>query len=117
MPSIRTAPEVASKSRGTSDSSVVLPDPVLPMIAVVRPGSGVEGHASQDRLAGARVGQRHVAQLEPAAARHVHVTGGGRYHRRLGIEHLPMRSADTAARGAMTSTKVRHHHRHEDLQR
>ena len=38
-PSTRTAPPVTSSRRGTSDSSVDLPAPVLPMIAVVRPGS------------------------------------------------------------------------------
>ena len=32
----------ASNSRGTSETRVVLPDPVDPMIAVVRPGSAVK---------------------------------------------------------------------------
>ena len=36
-PSISTAPLVASNSRGTRPMSVVLPAPVLPMIAVMRP--------------------------------------------------------------------------------
>ena len=33
---------MASNSRGTIESSVVLPAPVLPMIAVVCPGSAVK---------------------------------------------------------------------------
>ena len=37
-PSTSTSPPVASNSRGISESSVVLPAPVLPMIAVVWPG-------------------------------------------------------------------------------
>jgi len=36
-PSIKMAPDVASNSRATSEMSVVLPAPVLPMIAVVCP--------------------------------------------------------------------------------
>ena len=36
-PSTNTEPDVASNSRGTRWSSVVLPEPVLPMIAVVSP--------------------------------------------------------------------------------
>ena len=37
-PSTSTEPSVTSNSRGTSDISVVLPAPVLPMIAVTSPG-------------------------------------------------------------------------------
>ena len=41
-PSTRTAPEVASKSRGTRLTSVDLPAPVEPMIATVWPGRARE---------------------------------------------------------------------------
>ncbi len=37
-PSSDTVPSVASKNRGTSFTSVVLPEPVEPMMAVVWPG-------------------------------------------------------------------------------
>ena len=37
-PSIDSEPAVTSTSRGTSDSSVVFPEPVLPTTAVVVPG-------------------------------------------------------------------------------
>ena len=40
-PSISTAPERGSYSRGSSWTSVVLPDPVAPTSAIVEPGSTV----------------------------------------------------------------------------
>ena len=40
-PSTSTSPPVASNSRGTRLSSVVLPLPVLPMTAVISPGRAV----------------------------------------------------------------------------
>lgn len=36
-PPTSTTPEVTSNRRGTSETSVVLPEPVAPMIAVIRP--------------------------------------------------------------------------------
>jgi hypothetical protein len=39
IPSTRTEPAVTSNNRGTSEINVVFPAPVLPMTAVVRPGS------------------------------------------------------------------------------
>ena len=38
-PSIRTDPELTSYSRGSSDTSAVLPEPIAPTSATVRPGS------------------------------------------------------------------------------
>ncbi len=38
-PSTDTVPDVASNSRGTRETSVVFPDPVLPMTAVVCPAT------------------------------------------------------------------------------
>ena len=38
-PSMLTRPSVASRSRGSRPTSVVLPDPVEPMTAVIVPGA------------------------------------------------------------------------------
>jgi hypothetical protein len=46
IPSIRTVPAVGSLSLGISSSSVVLPAPVEPMIAVTFPGSAVNEMSS-----------------------------------------------------------------------
>ena len=68
-PSTRTLPPVASKSRGISDSSVVLPAPVLPMIAVVCPASARKLMSRSTGDLGTRVLEPHVAQLQlPVAA-------------------------------------------------
>ena len=88
-PSTSTAPPVASNSRGTRLSSVVLPLPVLPMTAVVSPGAADEVDVAQHRLLGARVAELDVAQLQRRRAAAGRVTGvGGGDHAGLGVEHL-----------------------------
>ena len=56
-------------SRGISDIRVVLPAPVLPMIAVVWPGCAVSETPGEHRTGGAGIGEADVDQLELAAQR------------------------------------------------
>src|SRR3954453_13901659 len=90
-PSIRTLPVLGSYRRGRSETSVDLPEPVPPTIAIVRPAGTSrstprrtgspppyandtpprrhgEGRPPQPRLA-ARVCERHAAQLHVPVAR------------------------------------------------
>ncbi len=41
-PSISTAPDVTSRSRGSRFTRVLLPEPVPPTIAVIAPGSNAQ---------------------------------------------------------------------------
>ena len=50
-------------------TSVVLPLPVLPTMAVVWPGRAVELDVAQDRLLGARVAELDIAELDRATGR------------------------------------------------
>ncbi len=53
-------------SRAIRSSSVVLPEPVLPMIAVTLPGARHERDAAQDGQLGARIAVLDVSQLDEA---------------------------------------------------
>ena len=79
-PSTSTEPCSTSYSRGISITSVVLPEPVGPTSATVRPGLHVEVDVPQHRLA-AVVAEGHVAQLHAPAA--------GRERPRVGRGHQP----------------------------
>ena len=106
MPSTRTRPSVASNNRGTSESNVVLPAPVLPMIAVVFPGDAV-------KLMSRSTGSAAPGYWKPACSKTssprptkflIGVTGGRTE------DSVPstsvIRSAQTVARGTMIITKV-----------
>ena len=81
-PSTSTLPLVASNSRGTRLTSVVLPAPVLPTIAVVRPARRRERDVAEHGLLGAGVVEADAAQLEPAARRRRRGPGRRRHDRR-----------------------------------
>ncbi len=101
-----TEPLVASKSRATRLTKVVFPDPVLPITAVVSPGS--ERKVMSSRTGDSAPG---YAKLTPRNSRvpgvGITVTGsaGGRTEGSVWSTSW-MRSALTAARGAITPTKV-----------
>ena len=86
---------------------MVLPEPVLPMIAVVCPARAASEMSAEHRRLGARVVEPDVAQLERAA---VGQLGDRRRRARTtddGVSSTSsMRSAHTAARGTMTATNV-----------
>ena len=86
---------------------MVLPAPVLPMTAVVWPGQRRERHALQHRLLGPRVAEADVAELErrdPGGDRHR--VARGRRPTAAVSSTSTMRSAHTAARGAMRATNI-----------
>ena len=114
-PSTYTSPAVTSKSRGTRLTSVVLPAPVEPMIAVVCPGGAVNDEVAQHRRVGAGVGELDAAELQLAAPVELGDRLGGRDDGRLGVEHLG--DPVGAHRGARHhhQHEGRHHHRHQDL--
>ena len=98
---------MTSWSRGTSPTSVVLPAPVEPTIAVVVPGSRAQRHLAQHRRLGARVGEGDAAQLDRDRA--------GRDDDRVGRAACTedsvsstswMRPAETVARGIIIAMKV-----------
>src|SRR6266545_4023399 len=89
-PSTRTAPPVTSNSRGTSDSSVVLPAPVPPMIAVTSP-------ARARKLMSRRTGASAPGYWKVAP--------------RNSTPPAPSRGCTGSAVG--TDDRARHHHRHE----
>ena len=84
-PSISTAPELGSYSRGSSCTSVVLPEPVAPTSAIVEPASTASS-TSRSAAGPAAVAERHVAQLHPPAARR-HRPGTA-HDPRLAVEDL-----------------------------
>ena len=106
-PPSSTAPAVASNSRGISWSSVVLPAPVLPTIAVVWPGAGGEGDVGQHRVFGARVVEADVAELDLGRVDRP-LRPGGRAARTVDSVSSTswMRPADTDARGIIEIMKV-----------
>ncbi len=57
IPSTLTEPPVTSYIRQISDSSVDLPDPVDPTIAVVRAGQRGQRNILQDRAVGAAIAE------------------------------------------------------------
>ena len=73
---------------------MVLPEPVLPMIAVVSPGGDLERDVAEHRVLGARVLELDVAELERAVASASSVTGFGGTIDDVGVEHLldPLRA-------------------------
>ena len=103
-PSTSTSPSTTSNRRGISDSSVVLPAPVLPMIAVVRPARRRQADVAQHRHLGAGIAERDAAQLDVAraAARSVTRSTGGD-DRRVGLEHLADAVGATPPRAAPSS--------------
>ena len=116
-PSISTVPVVASNSRGIRFTRVVLPEPVLPMIAVVCPARAVKLISDEHGLLGTRVGEADVAHLQLAVAG---AAGKAdrvlrRPHAGLGVEHLadPVRG-DRRARDHDRHERG-HHDGHQDL--
>ncbi len=68
MPSMRIAPDVTSKNRGMRLTSVVLPAPLSPTMAITCPASAAERHVAQHVLAGAvLVLEAHVPELDAIA--------------------------------------------------
>ena len=98
---------MASNSRGTSDSRVDLPEPVLPMMAVVLARAGAEGDVPQHRVVGTRVAERDAAAARtvPRVATSVSGSTGGTTDDSVSSTSVS-RSAQTAARGTRTSMKV-----------
>ena len=86
---------------------MVLPAPVLPMTAVVWPAQRGERHPLQHRLVGPRVAEADVAQLERAAVPAGTAIGrsGAATDGRVSSTST-MRSAHTAARGAIRATNI-----------
>ena len=83
-----------------------LPDPVLPMMAVVRPGEAV--NEMPDRTGSSAPGYRNEASRSsrwPRVASSVTGESGAATEDRVPSTSW-MRSAHTAARGAMTATNV-----------
>ena len=85
---------------------MVLPAPVLPMIAVVWPATRLERDVAQHRVVGARVPELDLAELERAAAVELgdRVRGGTTDDSELSTS--AMRSALTDARGVIIATNV-----------
>ncbi len=97
---------MASKSRGTSDSSVVLPAPVLPMIAVVSPAPA-RNEMSRSTGAAAPGYWNATSRSSTSAWVSSSVTGrcGGTTDDSVSSTST-IRSAQTAARGTIISMKV-----------
>ena len=90
-------------------SSVVLPAPVQPMIAVVCPAAAVKRDVAQHRVARRPgSGTSTPRELDARRASATAVTGvGGRRRPTDSVSSTsPIRSAQTAARGTITSMKV-----------
>jgi hypothetical protein len=101
-----TEPAVASNSLGTRETRVVLPAPVLPMIAVVRPASARK--VMLRSTGSAAPGYWNCTlRISRSARRWTAVTGrvGGTTDDDVSSTS-PIRSAHTAARGTMISMKV-----------
>ena len=98
---------MASNSRGISDSSVVLPAPVLPMIAVVWPGWRGKRDAREHGTGRTGVGEPDVDQLEltPQGDLAARAPTGGTTEDSVSSTS-PIRSAQTAARGIMIAMNV-----------
>ena len=86
--------------------SVVLPEPVLPMIAVVWPGSDVKRDVAEHRRLGARVAEADVAAARATPGPDVG-DGVGEVTTDVSVSSTSwMRSAHTAARGISAAMKV-----------
>ncbi len=98
---------MASNSRGISDISVVLPAPVLPMIAVVCPGWAASEMPERTGAGRTRVGEADVDQLElaPQGDLAARATTAGTTEESVSSTS-PIRSAQTAARGIMIAMNV-----------
>ena len=105
--STSTAPSVTSNRRVMRLTIVVLPAPVLPMIAVVSPGADSERDVVEHRMTGAGVGERDVDGTRSCPARSTSVTGdsGGRTDDSVSSTSTT-RSAATDARGIIDSMNV-----------
>jgi len=105
-PSTSTCPPVASKRRGTSPSNVVLPAPVLPMIAVVVPGAAVNvTSCSTGASAPGYVNPAPRSSSAPVGSLGVTGSAGGATDDSVSSTSM-IRSAHTAARGAMIATNM-----------
>ena len=67
---------------------LVLPEPVLPMMAVVWPGNDVNEMFCENRMFGAGVAEPHIAHLQAPALPHVSHRSGWRGYRTERVEHL-----------------------------
>ncbi len=110
------APAGGVEQAGDQVTSVVLPAPVLPMIAVGLARRGGKEMSVSTGCVGARVAGSRTSRNSSCAAPGDSGTGrAGGTTEDVGVEHLLMRSAQTAARGIMISHERGHHHRHQDL--
>jgi len=98
-------PPVTSISRGMSESNVVLPAPVLPMIAVVLPGSARKEMSRRTGSAAPGCGTRR-AELHLGARRQLAHRRQRRAHRCSVSSTSLIRSAQTAARGIIIEMNV-----------
>ena len=104
------APAVGSYRRGTSDTSVVLPDPLAPTTATVRPAGDVEVDPAQHR-GSPSVGELDAAQLDPPVAlgQPGRARRGGQPGARSRISNT--RAPEATARWAMPERDAEHPHR------
>ena len=105
-PSIVTEPPVTSNRRGTRLTSVVLPEPVLPITAVTSPGLATR---STPRSTGSSApGYRNStpSRRSRPSSPSTRDRRGWRHHRRSVSSTSSMRSAHASARGNMTNMKV-----------
>ena len=106
-PPTSTSPAVPSNSRGMRLTSVVLPAPVLPTIAVVWPGAVANEMSLSTGVLGARVVEADVAELERAVLDDVAHRVGGRNDARRRCRAPPgCGPADTDARGIIETMNV-----------
>ena len=114
-PPTSTVPSVLSNSRRMRLTSVVLPAPVLPTIAVVWPARRRERDVGEHRVLGARVVEADVVELERAVLADVAYRVDRRDDAPVGVEHLL--DAVGRHRGARDHRDHErgHHDRHQDL--
>ena len=114
-PPTSTWPSVLSNRRRMRLTSVDLPAPVLPTIAVVWPGAVANEMSHSTGMLGARVVEADVAELERAVLDDVALGVRGRDDARVGVEHLlDAVGRDRRARDHRDH-EGRHHDRHQDL--
>ena len=116
----RSAPRPRPRRRGAAraSTSVVLPEPVAPTSATVSPGLDLEVDVAQHGLAALLVGERHVAQLHPPAARRQRrrvrrarsARGRGRGSRTRARRRPPRAGPCRAITPSMRIGRGEHHH-------
>ena len=105
-PSTSTVPPVVSNSRGTRLSSVVLPAPVLPMIAVVSPATALnEMSQSTGKSAPGYLNSTSRSSSELRSSSTVTGSAGGTTDD-FASSTSTIRSALTEARGVSIATNV-----------